>query len=134
MKKILFLLAADPAAGNGAAQPPKPPTVEELQHQLAAAKAKIAAFEAKDAERASEEAAIAAKVQAGLTRDQAIAVIKRQKEHDKAVAAQWENRRPAIVAVLKEKLTERETRARIREIDGSITLDEIKATVESLKK
>ena len=132
MKKNLLLLIADPAGGNGPAV--KAPSIEELQNQLAAANDKIAAFKAKENERAEEEREIAQKVSAGLTREQAMKVIQRQKDHDAAVAKQWEVRRPAIVAVLKEKLTERETRARIREVDGSITLDEIKAAVESLKK
>ena len=111
----------------------KQPTIEELQKQLAAANEKIAAFVAKETVRAAEEKQIADKVSAGLTRDQAIKVIQRQKDHDAAIAAQWANRRPAIVAILKEKLPEREMRARVREIDAAITLDEIKAAVASLK-
>lgn len=112
----------------------KKPTVEDLLKQLAAANEKIAAFEAKESERAAEEKQIAEKVAAGLTRDQAIAVIKRQKDHDAAIAKLWESRRPAIVAVLKEKLSDRDMRARVREIDGSITLDEINAAKATLTK
>ena len=111
----------------------KQPAVADLQAQLDAANKKIAGFEAQEATRAAEEKQIAIKTNAGLSRDQAIKVIQRQKDHDAAVAAQWSARRPAIVAVLKEKLTEREMRARVREIDASITLDEIKAAAASLK-
>jgi hypothetical protein len=136
MKKFALLLMADAAAGNGPAAPVKE-TPEQIIARLTAENQaladQVAAFEAKETERAAEEKQIAEKVAAGLTRDQAIAVIKRQKDHDAAVAALWEKRRPAIVAVLKERLTERETRARIREIDGSITLDEINAAKASLK-
>jgi hypothetical protein len=122
---------ADPATGGGGAA--KAPTVAELQAQLAAANAKIAVYEAKESERAAEEQQISAKVQAGLTRDQAIKVIQRQKDHDAAIAKQWAARRPQIVAILKEKLPDREMRLRVREIDASITLDEIAAAKATLK-
>jgi hypothetical protein len=114
--------------------PVKPPTVDELQKRLAEANYKIAKYEAADAARAAEEEQIAGKVQAGLTRDQAIKVIQCQKNHDAAMAKQWVGRRPAIVAILKENLPEREMRSRVRELDAAITLDEITAAKATLKK
>jgi len=134
MKKSLFLRVADASGGNGPAKETPEQIIARLTADNKALAAKVAVYEAAEAERTKEEQVIAEKIAAGLTREQAIAVIKRQKEHDAAVEKQWAARRPQIVAVIKEKLNERETRARIREIDGSITLDEIKAAVESLKK
>ena len=65
----------------------KKPTYDELAAQLAEANDKIAKYEAANAQRATDEAAIAQKTALGLSRDQAIAVIQRQKDHDQAEAA-----------------------------------------------
>jgi len=131
----LVLRAADAGASAGANPPGETPaqTIERLTAENKALHAQVAADEERDAERAAEEALIVSKTRAGLTRDQAIAVIKRQKEHDAAVAAEWTKRRPGIVAILKQGLTEKETRQAIRELNAAITLDEIKAAVEWLK-
>ena len=64
----------DPAVPDG------PPTVE------AKAIAEIAAMKPTPAPKGMAEAEISAKVQAGLTRAQAIEVIARQAEHDAALA------------------------------------------------
>ena len=53
-----------------------------LQAENAALKEQIAGFEAANKQRAADERVIAEKMSHGLTRDQAIAVIKRQREFD----------------------------------------------------
>lgn len=85
------------------------------------------------AEQLAEEDVIATKMKVGLTREQAVNVIKRQRQHDAALAKMWEKRRPEIVKILKEKLKERDLRARVRELDASITIDEINAAKEWLQ-
>jgi hypothetical protein len=89
---------------------------------------------AKIAHQEAEEELIAQKMKVGLSRDQATAVIQRQKTHDAAIARQWAARRPAIVAILKKNLPDRKMRARVRELDAVITLDEINAAKESLQR
>lgn len=63
------------------------PTVEELQGQLAAANKTIAALKAEKTQRDADEKIIVEKMSRGLSREQAISVIKRQREHDAAKAA-----------------------------------------------
>ena len=84
------------------------------------------------AQQEAEEEVIAQKMKVGLTREQAIKVIQRQKDHDAAIAKQWEKRRPKLIEILKEGLKERDMRARVRELDAAITIDEINAARESL--
>ena len=94
---------------------------------VTAEKAELETERARRTQEAADELVIDAKMKVGLTREQAIAVIKRQKDHDAAIEKLWADRRPRIVDILKEGLSDRETRAAIRELDGSITLGEINA-------
>lgn len=85
--KYRILLIADAAPG-GPAKPESPAeTIARLQSELGVARLKIATYEAADADRAATEKQIAAKMAFGLTREQAQAVIKRQKDHDDAEKA-----------------------------------------------
>ena len=78
-------LTPDAPTGGGA---PKPETsaqkIVRLESELAAAKAIIARHETADADRAEIEKIVLAKMALGLTRAQALAVIERQKAHNKA--------------------------------------------------
>jgi hypothetical protein len=85
------------------------------------------------ADQFAEEEVISQKVKVGLSRDQAVGVIKRQRQHDAAITKQWEKRRPQIIKILKEDLKERDMRARVRELDASITIDEIEAARKFLE-
>ena len=87
---------ADAASGGSAKPTPQVPggkpqsdkdRIAELESSLAIANNTITSFEADQAQRAKDEAAIAAKTRLGLSRDQAIAVIARQKAHDAAEEA-----------------------------------------------
>jgi hypothetical protein len=82
------LLIADASFGGG-----KPQTLAEenrqLTAQLAAARATIASlqsrvtgFETDQAQRAGDEAEISKRMRLGFTRDQARAILQRQREHD----------------------------------------------------
>jgi hypothetical protein len=77
MKNILLL----PDGGAGASPPPAPkgPTVQE---QLDAANARIAELTSQQQQTGETEKKISAKMALGLTRPQAISVIKRQAEYD----------------------------------------------------
>ena len=62
-------------------------TIDRLTAELAAANEKIAGFTAAQEQASKDEVTIREKMVHGLTRDQAIAVIKRQRAHDEAEAA-----------------------------------------------
>jgi hypothetical protein len=57
---------------------------DELIARLTAANTQLATYAAASAQRAKDELAITQKMALGLSRDQAIAVIERQKAHDQA--------------------------------------------------
>ena len=100
MKKFLplILLAADPASGgNGAA--PKPETAEQKAARL---QAEVDVYKAEKAARVEVETAIVEKTRHGLTREQAQAVIARQKAHDEAQEEFWAKRRPTVLKALKD--------------------------------
>jgi hypothetical protein len=80
------LLIADAATGGADAAKAEMPadTIARLTAENRRLNALITGFEADTAQRAADELLIAQKTALGLTRDQAIAVIKRQREHDEA--------------------------------------------------
>ncbi len=55
---------------------------EELQAENAELRRRLAAHEQAEAQREADEAVIGEKIRCGLTREQAIAVIRRQREFD----------------------------------------------------
>jgi len=57
-------------------------TIERLTAELAAANKTIESFKAQAAQASADEIIIREKMSHGLTRDQAISVIKRQRAHD----------------------------------------------------
>ena len=59
-------------------------TIARLTAELAAANQQIAAFKAQQAQTSADEVVIREKISRGLTRDQALNVIKRQRAHDQA--------------------------------------------------
>lgn len=61
-------------------------TNERLRAELAAANEQLAGFKAQQAQTSADEVVIREKMSRGLTRDQAINVIKRQRFHDQAEA------------------------------------------------
>ncbi len=58
-------------------------TIERLTAELAAANKTIESFKAQAAQASADEVIIREKMSHGLTRDQAISVIHRQRAHDK---------------------------------------------------
>jgi predicted DNA-binding WGR domain protein len=58
-------------------------TIERLAAELATANTTIESFKAQAAQASADETVIREKMAHGLTRDQAISVIHRQREHDK---------------------------------------------------
>ena len=60
--------------------------IKRLTAELAAANRRLAAYETADQERAATEKIVAAKMAIGLTREQALAVIERQKQFDQTKA------------------------------------------------
>lgn len=136
MKKILLM--PDAAAGAGTPPPGGKPQgdkdrLAQLESENALLKAQVNNYETQKKLAAQNEKLIAQKVAAGLTRDQAIAVIQRQKDHAAAIEALWARRRPAIVEVLKSVKGVREQRDSIRAIDASITADEVSAARKMLE-
>jgi len=65
-------------------------TIERLTTELAAANKTIESFKAQAAQASADEIVIREKMSHGLTRDQAINVIKRQRAHDEHEKAQAE--------------------------------------------
>ncbi len=70
----------------GGAPAPDPRTREELLAENASLKGQLGAFEAERAQNAELEQKVLAKTARGLIRDQALAVIRRQEEFDRAPA------------------------------------------------
>jgi hypothetical protein len=161
MKRKLILFAPDSAAGGTKQQeePIKKATQQQQQRELVKLagllgidpdsepeaflgavqdlKNQVIEFDAQARLRAEEEKKIAEKTSVGLSRSQALAVIKRQKNHDEALEKVWAERRADIVQVLKDcKCTSgkvsRDARMKIREIHGAIVLDEIIAAQKSI--
>ena len=78
---------------------------------------------------------IEAKVKAGLTRAQAIAVIKRQRLHDEFVASERKNRLPALLKIIAtHKRDLREARRLAREDFPFLDGGEWAAALEAFKK
>lgn len=115
-----ILLIADTPAGKPQS---KDDRIAQLESENTLLKEQVAADRAADAARAAEEKEIAKKVGVGLTRDQAIAVIRRQREHDAALAAKQAKRLPRlkeIIANSKGDITAARRAARIEfpDLDG----------------
>lgn len=106
--------------------------LEKLEKENADLRQRLATSAAADVQRAADEKLIGEKTSKGLTRDQAIAVIKRQKEHDAALAEKRAGRLPRLKEIIgqyKNNPTEARKQARIEfmDLDGS----EWKAALES---
>ena len=88
MKHNLLLIPDQQSGGEN----PKPETdaakIKRLTAELAAAKRRIASYENADQERAAMEKIVAAKMALGLSREQALAVIERQKQFDQTKPVQ----------------------------------------------
>ena len=82
--RILLITDTQTGTGSGKAETDAA-KIKRLTEELAAAKRRLAGYETADQERAVTEKAVAAKISLGLTRDQALAVIERQKQYDSAV-------------------------------------------------
>ncbi len=86
--QLLLNPEAQTATGTGTTKPEtEAAKIRRLTGELAAANRRLAAYEAADQERAETEKIVAAKMVLGLSREQALAVIERQKQFDKAQAA-----------------------------------------------
>jgi hypothetical protein len=88
-------IADGPPDKSGGA-PPKP-TMEAITAENAALKSRLAVYEAREKQQLADETLISEKMRAGLRRNQAIAVIKRQRdfaasEYGKMVKARHEER------------------------------------------
>jgi hypothetical protein len=78
-----ILHIADGAESGGGKPPIAPkPTIESLVAQNAALQSRLAAYEAREKQQLADETLISEKMRAGLRRNQAIAVIKRQRDYD----------------------------------------------------
>jgi hypothetical protein len=85
--KLRILLMPDTQTGAESGQPETDAAkLKRLTAELAAANRRLAACEAADQERAATEKQVAAKMAIGLSREQALAVIERQKQYDQAKA------------------------------------------------
>jgi len=87
--------AASTTAADSPATPPAP-TIESLQAENAALRAQLASLGSSNAAQSADERVIVEKMAKGLTRAQAIAAVRRQKEYDatpeaKARAARVKN-------------------------------------------
>ena len=88
-----------PATSKAAPETPEQ-TIARLTKENAKLREASAAAAAAEAQRLADEEVIEAKVKAGLTRAQAIAVIKRQRVHDEFVASERKNRLPALLKII----------------------------------
>jgi hypothetical protein len=103
------LLVADSAAGTPGSlraqllalyNLPASATDEKIAQSAAAVQSQNAADKARREQEAADEAEITKKTDAGLSRAQAIAVIKRQRVHDELVASERKTRLPALLKII----------------------------------
>lgn len=141
---MIILFNTDSATGAAKTEPPlKMETDAQRLARLEAENAELRAIadrrQAEDDLLAAQEKIIAEKTRVGLTRAQAVAVIKRQKDYDDYMEAQWAARRPRIIELLQRfRCTKGEVpfkaRLEIRKVVGAfIVLDEIVAAQKSLE-
>jgi hypothetical protein len=87
------------------------------------------------AEQEAEETLIAEKMEAGLNREQAIAVIKRQKDHDAALKSTQDKRRPRLLQIIKANADNlRHARALARDELQIQSADEWNSALEEFQK
>ena len=94
--KSQFPLAPDVAEGALKSLPR-----EQLIARAASAEAKVAHFESEREQAAKDETVIKSKMEVGLTREQAKAVIHRQREHGAARQTAYDEARAARLPALK---------------------------------
>jgi hypothetical protein len=150
MKKILFL--ADPVAGGNSSATDTVP-VSLLREQLIqifklpanasdddiawaadTAQQYTVTTKAKLAEQAAEEMLIAEKMEVGLTRDQAVAVINRQRQHDAVLKRLQDSRRPRLLQIIKDNAGNlRHARAEARDELQIMSADEFNAALQEFQ-
>jgi regulator of replication initiation timing len=131
---LMLCMADAPAGGSDAAASAKE-TLEQENSRLKLENQKlkdaVTASAAADAQRKADELIITEKTKLGLTRDQAIAVIKRQREHDEALKEKRGERLPAIKDIIKanrdEVAARRAARIQFPDMDGGEWADAVKA-------
>lgn len=129
----MVLRSATPTDGGGDGAGVKETPAQKLarlEKENAGMRDQIERRAEQDRKTADEEKIIQEKIRLGLTRDQAVAVIRRQAQHDALLEKEWAQRRPQIIEMLKEHgcisgPVRLKVRREIREINGAITIDEI---------
>jgi uncharacterized protein YaiL (DUF2058 family) len=129
MKILRFPEPKDGAAGRAGAPSPaadKPsspgaqgtalPTSKDLAAENAALKAQLLALQSAESQRLQDEDEIAKKTSVGLSRAQAIAVIKRQREFDAARAKEKETLLGKVAVLLKSGLKDQELLIAVRSL------------------
>lgn len=137
MKLLLYPKNTDGATATMNQPETDAQKIARLEQENAALQGQINERKKQDEQAAADEEIILAKTRVGLSRPQAENVLRRQREHDKALASVWEKRRPAIVSILQRfrctsGTVSKKCRMEIREIDASIVLDEIVAAQKSI--
>jgi hypothetical protein len=94
MNPILHIASGPPDTAGGGSPPPAEakPSVASLTAENAALKSRLAVYEAREKQQLADETLISEKMRAGLRRPQAIAVIKRQRDHDAFLKKQAEEK------------------------------------------
>lgn len=103
-----------------------------LQAENEEMRKRLAQIDADKEREEADEKIIKEKMDRGLTRPQAIAVIRRQREHDAATEREWRERRPRVIELLKQYHctagnVPMKCRVALRNLFPYITLDEIQA-------
>lgn len=110
----------------------KPATVEELQQQLNTANKRIAELEGENKQREADEVIIKEKMSHGLSRAQAEAAIKHQRDHDAAKKKKWSKRQPKIVAIIKQQKDLGSARTEAGRLYTDLASAEFNAAAESV--
>jgi hypothetical protein len=122
--KLLFAPKPQDGGNSGTGVPPAAPkpaeggpvTVENLQSENTALRAQLLALQAVESQRLQDEDEIAKKTSVGLSRAQAIAVIKRQREFDAARAREKETLLGKVAVLLKSGLKDQELLTAVRSL------------------
>ena len=108
---------------------------QDIMAAVAASKKRLDDFESEKARVAADEEIISQKVSAGITRQQAINVIQRQKEHDIALAEKKASRLPRFLQLISDYPNRVQARraaaAEFPDLDGSEWSDALKKLSES---
>lgn len=108
--------------------------IAQLESELSLERARVRELEAKEKQRTADEVLIGEKMSMGLNRDQAVGVIRRQREHDLAKAKRREERLPNLIEAINSSQNIRDARQQARSLYPDLDGSEFNAAVKAARE